>query len=177
MPSFYKETQRFTQWWLWALSLISTAPVVVIFLRGIYIQLIVGQPWGDNPMSGTGLVFMTLFIIAICGGLIALLISSELTIEIHNRTIYFRFPPFIGRMRRIGMDEIDAWEVKRYNPFREYGGYGWRSGFGKKTAYNVKGRVGLELKLKNGKTLMLGTQRPEEIKSVMENEWNKHLEY
>ena len=147
-----------------------------IFVHGIYVQFILNEPWGDKPMSDSGLVLFSLFMIAIFGGIILLLATAELTIEIHNRTVYYRFPPLQGQMKRIGLEELNSWQVRRYNPITEFGGYGWR-GIGKKKARNVRGRMGLELHLKNGKILMLGTQKAEEIKNAMEIEWSKIHEF
>jgi len=173
MKGFFKEKQRFTQWWLWLIILATTIPAFLIFLKGMYTQFIIGEPWGDQPMSDSGLVLTSVFIFATMGGVIWLLLIAELTVEIHDRAVYYSFTPFIGTLRRVGMENIDTWEVKKYKPFGEYGGYGWRKGFGKKTAYNVKGRVGLELKQKNGKILLLGTQNPVKIKEAMEYEMEK----
>jgi hypothetical protein len=173
MKGFYKEQQRFTQWWLWMIILASLLPVIAIFMKGMYVQFIVGEPWGDKPMSDTGLILRSVFIIAVVGGVIWLLLIAELIIEIHDRAVYYSFTPFIGRLRRIGMEDIVSWKVRKYNAIGEYGGYGWRKGFGKKTAYIVKGRIGLEMKLKNGKKLMLGTQQKVNIMEAMEFEMEK----
>ncbi len=142
-------------------------------MKGMYVQFIVGEPWGEKPMSDTGLILMSVLIFAVVGGVIWLLLITELIIEIHDRAVYYSFAPFIGRLRRIGMEDIVSWEVKKYKPIGEYGSYGWRTGFGKKTAYIVKGRYGLEINRKNGKILLLGTQQSEKIRVAMEYEMDK----
>ncbi len=44
-------------------------------------------------------------------------------------------------------------------------GYGWgKSG----SAFNVKGNIGLQLYLKNGKKVLFGTQRPDALKRAMD---------
>ena len=52
----YKEIQRFTQWWLWLILVI----VNLVFTYGFYEQVITGQPFGDKPMSDTGVTVATL---------------------------------------------------------------------------------------------------------------------
>ena len=173
MVGFYKEHQRFTQWWLWGLIFLSIAPMAYAFGKGMYQQFILGEPWGDQPMSDTGLVLTIVGTSLIMGGVIWLLFTAELTIEVHDRTIYYRFTPFIAQNRRIGMEEIASWKVEKYNPFTDVGGYGWRKGFGRKPAYNVKGRIGLHLELKNGKKLLLGTQKANELKAAVQYEIDK----
>ena len=173
MKGFFKEKQRFTQWWLWLIVLAILLLVIVIFMKGMYIQFILGKPWGDQPMSDVGLIFMSIAIIAVIGGVVWLLFTAELTIEIHDRAVYYRFAPFMGRNHRIGLEDIESWEIKKYKPIAEHGAYGWRTGLGKRTTFNVKGRIGLVIKQKNNKILMLGTQMPGEIKEAMEYEMEK----
>jgi hypothetical protein len=59
--------------------------------------------------------------------------------------------------------------VRKYNPLTEYGGWGYRTGFGKKSgAMNVKGNIGIQIELSNGKKLLLGTQKKTEANKVLE---------
>jgi len=48
----FEESQKFGQWWLWLILIVVTA----IPLYGVYIQLIVGEQFGDNPLSNLGLI-------------------------------------------------------------------------------------------------------------------------
>ena len=91
----------------------------------------------------------------------------ELTID--NVGIKFRYPPFKNKENSILKSEIKKYEVKTYRPIKEYGGWGYRQGIGskKKVAYNVKGNIGLELKLQDGRTILFGTQRKDAIQSAM----------
>ena len=69
---------------------------------------------------------------------------------------------------------IEKYEVRKYNAFREYGGYGikgrkpGRRFRGKGYAYNISGNTGLQLYLKDGKKVLIGTQRGEAIKYAMD---------
>jgi hypothetical protein len=58
-------------------------------------------------------------------------------------------------------------EVITYRPIIDYGGWGVR--FGRKgMAYNVSGNIGLLISRKNGKTILIGTQKPDEMKEKLE---------
>ena len=57
-------------------------------------------------------------------------------------------------------------EVRRYSPILEYGGWGYRPGR-KKLALNVSGNQGLEIKFRNGRKLMIGTQKREDLERVI----------
>jgi hypothetical protein len=51
-------------------------------------------------------------------------------------------------------EEIEKISVREYSPLFEYGGWGIRRGKSGR-AYNVKGNIGLQLVLKNGKKILL----------------------
>jgi hypothetical protein len=58
--------------------------------------------------------------------------------------------------------------VREYSPLGEYGGWGIRytiSGAGK--AYNISGKIGLQLEFTTGKKVLIGTHKGEEIKEIL----------
>jgi hypothetical protein len=79
-----------------------------------------------------------------------------------------RFFPFHRRPRVIDLENIESVEAVRYSPLRDYGGWGIRHGSAGK-AYNVSGNQGVVLRLKNGKTVLLGSQRYEELAAAIES--------
>jgi hypothetical protein len=165
----FKEEQRFTQWWLWGLLIFAFAVGVVPIWYGLYKQVSTGTPWGDNPTSDAGLVIIAIFTTLLMGGILILLRLTTLYIEIRIDGIYFRFPPFVQKWRSISKEEIEKYTVGKYNPIREYGGYGMRRSFGKYgRAYNVSGNTGVRLFLKNGKIILLGTQRAQAMAYAMQ---------
>jgi len=173
MKGHFREEQKFTQWWLWGLIGITTAPVMFFMMQGMYVQFILDKPWGNQPMSDTGLTFATILTFIIMGGVIMLLFSIKLSLEVHNRTIYYQFSPFIGRNRKINLEDVDFWEVKKYSVIKDFGGYGIRKSFSGMTAYNIKGNMGLKVKLKNGKSYLFGTQRSDELRAAIQSEFDK----
>jgi hypothetical protein len=61
---------------------------------------------------------------------------------------------------------VKSHEVITYSPLRDYGGWGIRYG-SKGKAYNVSGNRGVRLELSNGKRLLFGSQRPEELSEAV----------
>ncbi len=176
--SIYKEEQKFKPLLVWLISVPTWCVFNVIFALGLYKQLQLGQPWGDNPMPDQGLIIFTIGMNIFLIGLIVLFIKTKLIIEIRDNGIYYRFPPFIIRERKIAKEEIERYEVRKYNAIKEYGGWGVRqrkvlrkSGI----AYNVSGSIGLQLYLINGKKVLLGTQRKEAIESAMNKLLNPEI--
>ena len=148
-------------------------PLLVIFRIGIRQQLFLGRPWGDNPVSDTGLVLTALFIFIVMTGVTWLAFTMRLVTEVTPEGFKSRFPPLMNKFRTIPESMIGEYQVRKYNPIGDYGGWGIRTGmFGKGRAYNVKGNMGVQLKLHNNKRILFGTQRLEALKAAMDKMMN-----
>ena len=171
--SHFKEEQKFDQLWFRLIILLSWIPVIVIFAVGIYQQFVLKKPWGNNPMSDNGLILLTLFIFMIMGGTTWLTFSLKLITEVTDEGIRYSFPPLIPKTKTIPKALIAEYQVRKYSPIGEYGGWGLKSGgFGRGKAYNVKGSMGLQLTLQDNKKILFGTQRPEALKAAMDKMMN-----
>ena len=156
----FSETQYFRQWWVWMLLI----GVSVLPLYGIYRQIILGEPWGTNPVSNAGLLIFAAFILL----LFLLFINMRLVTVIREDGIYYRFYPFHTSMKFIAWEETDKLYLRKYKPLKEYGGWGLRYGFGKKgRAVNVSGNKGLQIEFKNGNKLLIGTQKPRKMDHIL----------
>jgi len=164
----FEETQRFKQVWIWITIIFVGLIPIGIFGIGLYQQVIRRHPFGNHPMSDNGLI-ISFFLIVVLFLFLLLLFGSLRLITVINETgISFRFFPFHLKYHLIHWDEIEKYEVVKYNPIRDYGGWGIRCGK-KGKAYNVSGDKGLELILKNGKRLLIGTQMEKEMKDYLKN--------
>ena len=155
MHIYFKEVQRFNQWWIWlTLILINLIPI-----WGIIQQVILKKPFGNNPMPDIGL-YIFLFITLIFP---VLFLWIQLKTNIDNNSIRFQFVPLPEK-------EIEWREVAKVE-FIDYGfvgGWGIRMGTKYGTVYNIRGKKGLSIILKNGKKLVVGTQKESEMKIVAE---------
>lgn len=68
--------------------------------------------------------------------------------------------------RRIALTEIASVESVTYSPLPEYGGWGIR-GWGKDTALNARGNRGVRLILRDGRRILIGSQRPDELAAAL----------
>lgn len=140
-----------------------------IFGWGFYEQLVLGKPWGDNPMSKTGLLITGICLIAGVGALVAIIFSGSLITEVRSDGFYYRFSPFVNRLKRIPIEQIASTEAKKFNPILNYGGWGIRrSLFRRTTVYNISGNKGVLITLKTGRRFMFGTQRLDEMRKALE---------
>ena len=164
----FHEEQQFRQPWLWLLLLVITACVIGMFAHGMYTQLYLGQSWGDRPMSDSALVISAAFSFLISAGLTLLFYKLKLITEVGPDGVHIRFFPLTRR--KITFDSITSCKARTYRPIREYGGWGIR--FSRKgNAYNVSGNRGVQLEFKQGRPLLIGTQRAEELAVAI----NRHL--
>ena len=107
-----------------------------------------------------------LIVLAVTAVIMGLIFFSSLRTEVSNEGVFYRMHPFQRKPRHHSWQEIESWEVRKYRPIGEYGGYGIRFG-SKGKAYNVKGQMGLQLILKNGKRILIGTQRPDMLRETL----------
>jgi len=159
------EVQQFRQTWVWVLVLPISLFLIILFGYGMIKQLILGHPWGGRPLSDTALAIIGPLWILFGIGLALLFYSMKLVTEVRSDGLYIRFFPLTHQ--NITFEDITRCEVRTYNPIREFGGWGIRYGRGKK-AYNVSGNRGVQLELSNGKRLLIGSQRSEELARAIE---------
>jgi len=139
----FREVQRFRQSWIWGL-------LGGIALLMLVLDLIL---WGG---------------LAIVVGVAGLIYSLRLHTEVRIDGIYFKMWPIHRSFRQISWSEIKHYESKQYGPLREFGGWGirWIPG---KIAYNVSGSQGVWVERKDERSILIGSQRPEEfVKAISE---------
>lgn len=161
----YTEKQRFGKSILMVV-VFSTIGLVLILATGLYLQLVQGKPFGNNPMSNTGLIITALAVTGVAASSVLLLRVTQLETAITSQTISIRFRPFMRKWKTIAWEEVKKAEVVSFNPIGDYGGWGISSSR-KGKAYTTKGNMGLLLTLNQGKPLLIGTQKPNEIKQFI----------
>jgi len=145
MKPLFIENQRFNQWWLWVLLTTSLAvPVILLFKEA-------------TAKSGgfSGIIIIVLVII--------LFVIMQLKTTITQQNIQLTYFPFVWKT--INLADIETMKVINYG---FVGGWGIRLWTSYGTVYNVRGNKGLHIKLKNGKQLVIGTQKPQELERVVQ---------
>lgn len=92
----------------------------------------------------------------------------RLETQMNAEGISYKFAP-LAKARTIEWDDVEKAYVREFKPLREYGGWGIRYSFGRGKAYYVKGNKGIQLELKNGKKVLLGTQNPGEAAQLLQH--------
>jgi hypothetical protein len=163
------EEQRFTQLWFHLLLAISFVVPFVLVTKE-FIQ--------SNDKDAAIELYVVIGSILIVYGLV---VSLKLKTRIDEMGIQYRFIPFHFSDRLIAWNDISKCYVRKYNPIVEYGGWGLKGGKlwnkRKGIAYNVRGNIGLQLVLKNGKKILIGTQKENELRRTLETYQNKITNY
>ena len=150
----YSEVQRFGRPLLWAVIV----PISALGVAGAAVAA-----W-QAPRTGEAVA-------ALAAGLLlalllpVLLVVVRMTTEVRSDGVLIRYSPFTRR--RIGFGDIRALEARTYRPLQEYGGWGVRWWFGGKRAYSVSGNRGVELTLADGRKVMIGSTRPEDLEAAI----------
>lgn len=154
----FEERQRFTQWWLWLIVIVMDAGYSFALGRHIFLQMQAGQ----EPQINTGMLIPVVIVFLIT----LLFILLRLDTIIDDAGIHVRFFPFHLSFRHYGWETISNCFVRKYKPLLEYGGWGIR-GTGKNKALNVKGDMGIQIEFFDGKRLLIGTSKFEEVSKVL----------
>ena len=157
----FQEKQRFNQWWIhFIFSLING-----FFMYGFYVQIIQDKIFGGKPMSDAGIIIATCISIM----LTFLFYLVRLESQIKDDGIYVRFFPLQWKFKFFAWENLSKTYVRSYNPLIEYGGWGLRYNIlGNGIAYNVSGNMGLQLEIQSKNKLLIGTNKPEELRAVLE---------
>jgi len=155
-PEFY-EIQRFRQWWLW---------LIIVFVLGFSAYNSIGNA---EFFSTTELIISLAIPILI----FLLFFIIKLETKIDTLGIRVRLFPFHFQFKYFQWKSIEKAYIREYSPLMDYGGWGLRIvSFGRGKAYTVSGDLGLQLVFKDGKKLLIGTQKSVEIKKLLDQHYN-----
>lgn len=157
MPPHFEEVQRFRHWFFYVPVLIVTGVIWWQFGE----QVIRGQPQGTQPIPD----WLALALTLVFGvGFPVFVLTVRLVTEVRPGLLSVRLLPF--RAKTIPVDQIEDAFPREYSAMREFGGWGIRVGKEGK-AYNAHGDKGVQLVLKDGSRILIGTQRPEELMDAL----------
>jgi len=163
----FKEEQRFTQ------------PLIIILLATsllVIIGIMVKEYTSEN--SNMRAVEMVTVIASTMAAILPVFFF-KLTTRIDEKGIHYNFFPLQRKTKTILWTEIKSVSVRKYDALSEYGGWGLKGFLNRKKgkAVNVKGNIGIQLELKNTKKLLIGTQKENDVKKVLETYQHKTSNY
>lgn len=154
----FEERQRLTQWWVRLLILLPAALGWWAFLQ----QIAFGRPWGSKPMSDAGVV---VFFVVIGIAVPLLLLWMHLDTRLTRMELSVRWWPLWTR--RVPLARIQEHASVTYRPILHYGGFGIRFSWRRGWAWNAVGNRGVLLTLDEGRPVLIGSQRPDELAAAL----------
>jgi hypothetical protein len=153
------EKQPFRIWWIWVIILLLVGLGWWAFVQ----QIILNIPWGNKPMSDTGTI-----IVWVSTSIVLPIFMLILGLRTHvtQDGVYFKYFPLHLRKKSIPREDIVKCEAIEFHPIREYGGWGIR--YGKSGwAYIVSGKKGVMIEKKNGKKVLIGSLKADELANAI----------
>lgn len=164
-PSF-SESQRFNQWWFYAIVILP-----FLFLVGTSLMIFNGTITTNDGKKDI-LPLIASIAVALLFLIWLFIIRLKTTIDEKGIIVHFYGIPFCKR--EISWAEIKTIEVVEYSPIFEYGGWGVRYSItGKGWCYNVSGKMGIKIHYTNGKIFLIGTQLPKESQETINHYFNR----
>jgi len=106
------------------------------------------------------------WVFALFGLVMALVAGLVLDVRLDATGAYYRLLPLQWRWQHVAWPEVARAYLRRYDPLSEYGGWGIK-GTARNRAYNIANDEGLQLELRDGRRVLLGTQRPTELAQAL----------
>ena len=161
MKVLFTESQNFRQLWIWLLLILSA------LLGAVGIEV----AYNSVPAEKLGNFFwVQVLVVVVAFSLpILLLYVCRLTTSITEHEVTLNFFPFhaFGGPKRIPLADISKAYAREYSPIGEFGGWGIRWVGRGKRAYNVSGNRGVTLELKDNSTILIGSQRSDELEACL----------
>ncbi|MFC1795433.1 DUF6141 family protein [Planctomycetota bacterium] len=153
----FREEQKFSFWLRWLVYLSMGFSVV------ISVFALTKESASEGPQESWEIILAVLVGIGVPIAITALFLLLKLETEVRRDGLYVRFFPFHIHFKQFGPEDLSEYYARRYKPIREYGGWGIRCSLRNGKAYNVSGNKGVQLVLKSGKKLLIGSQKPDEL--------------
>ena len=148
-PVRFQETQAFATWVYGLLAVIVIPSVAALVVSAVKTP---GLRW----LVPTDCVVFALMFNLLCQR--TLVTETEVVV-----TFGAWFPLY---KRLIAHDDIASAVADSYEPIPEYGGWGIR-GFGRSVALNARGNRGVRLTLHDGRRVLVGSQRPDDLAAAL----------
>ena len=106
------------------------------------------------------------------GGVLLLFVTMTslfmcLDVEVRSDHLLISFGPVRLVRRRIRYTDIESVSAVTYRPIREFGGWGIR-GWGRKTAWTIRGNRAVRVTLLSGKEVYVGSGSPQRLAGRIE---------
>jgi hypothetical protein len=143
--------------------------IVVLAITFIVVLLSITSNWDyiiTTNLLGKISAFSGLVVVILVAFLFA---NLKLKTRIDENGIYYQYFPFHFSYKLIKWTAISKCYTRNYNAISEFCGWGIKFSFKKDVgkSFTTKGNIGLQIELKNGNKILIGTQQKDEIQQVI----------
>ena len=154
------------------------ASVVKIIISAVLAYFFIRVNYDGNPVRIETFSNLYFILFAILASLVILMTTISTSIKILKTKIFrncivVTYSTRKGGELKIKPQDIFSYRLRTYKAFHEYFGHGKRNNSFKGKAFTVWGKTGLQLHLKDGSRILIGTQKKQAIKHAMEKLMNK----
>lgn len=163
MSAFFQEIQTLSGGWktfVWLAGFIPTTGAGLWFAYAAYQQIVQGIPFGNDPVPDEVLVVIAVFLAVCAVGEAWFFRAMHLTTEVDEEQLSIRFFPL--RTQTIRRTDIETCAVVRNTVL----GVGKQTMLGE-TRYSMGGSEAVQVILKDGRKLMIGSQRAEQLVAAL----------
>jgi hypothetical protein len=158
VPIFHEE-QKFDIWLRWFIYiLMAMAAGFSVFTLKITEQ---------SPLNSPEMILAIVVGVGVSLAIAVLFALAKLETEVRSDGIYVRYKPFHIHFRRYAFVDLSEYYARRYKPILEYGGWGLRYSLRNGRAFNINGNKGVQLVFKNGRKLLIGSQKTEDFEQAI----------
>jgi hypothetical protein len=157
---YFEEVQRLRDNpWIILLVFVVAIGSLLPLLYGIYWQIGQGIPWGNEPMTNSSLIAITLMVLGSMAVMAFIMLNLRLEIKIDEQGVHYRMFPVKSKWRLVRPSEIvDYTLAERFKIF-ESGGIGHHRNILKNSrSFRISGGKHIAIKFNDGHRLLLGTQ-------------------
>ncbi len=158
----FHEEQKFSKW-IYLLVLL-----MIVFSVGIIVVVQITESAKGNPPDKGEFLSVFLFGIGVPAAIAILFAVLKLETQVRSDGLYVRFFPIHINFKRFSSEDLSEAYARQYMPMSEYGGWGIK-GYGKNKAYNARGNEGVQLVFNNGKRLLIGSQKAQELEEAIQS--------
>ncbi len=156
-PLFYEEQPLRVRRLRWRLA------ILPLFLTTLAIaQVGFGRQLGPYPVRNGDLMFFAILLWIVYVWLTRVRLMTEVTAA--GLTVGLRG---LLRRERVSAAEWVAWTATAFDARRDFGGYGIRRR-GSTSAYIAGGTRGVRIELRNGRVLVVGSERPADLAAALD---------
>jgi len=157
----FREEQKFATWLCWLVYL-SMGLAVLISVFALKKELS-----GQSSQETWEILLAVIVGIGVPIAVAVLFLLLKLETEVRSDGLYVRYLPFHIHFKRFDPEDFSECYARQYRPITEYGGWGIRYSLRKGKAYNTSGNKGVQLVFKDGKKLLIGSQKAEELEQAI----------